>query len=182
MKPWKRIEPTTEHKVGWRVITTKTFLLPDGQKDTFDTFRRVGDAAIVVIALTKDKKVIITRQFRVGPEKVFDEIPTGLVDKGETPEQAAQRELQEEAGYTAGSMKYLGHAYRDGYSNLTIHVFLATDCLPHEQGQKLDYNEHIEVDLVSIDQLLQNAKRAKMVDIGAVFMAYDDLQKLRRSS
>lgn len=181
MKPWKRIEPTTVHKVGWRTITSKTFLLPDGKKDVFDIFRVEGHSVVVIIPLNTDRKVILARQFRPGPEKVLEEIPAGAIDEGETPEQAARRELQEETGYVAGSMKYLGEMYRDGYSNMTIHVFIATDCTLHKDGQKLEENEHIEVDLISIDRLIENAKKAKMIDIGAVFMGYDELEKLRSS-
>lgn len=182
MKPWKRVEPTTVHKIGWRTIVSKTFILPDGQTAVFDTERPEGQEVAIVIALTLDNKVILARQFRPGPETVLEELPAGLIDKGETPEEAASRELQEETGYIPGSMKYLGKYSRDPYSNLFIHVYLATDCTLHDDGQQLEDTEFIEVELISIEQLIDNAKNNKMAEVGAVFMGYEELQKLRRSS
>jgi hypothetical protein len=56
---------------------------------------------------------------------------------------------------------------------------LATDCTPHTDGQKLDETEHIEVVLITIDELLDNARNARMTDIEALFLAYEELQKRR---
>lgn len=178
MKPWKRIEPTKVTKVGWRKITTKTFQMPDGEVTTFDTLHPDGQEFAAIIALTKDKKVVIARQFRPGPELAMDELPGGFVDLGETPEISATRELLEETGYNASGVKYLGKIHKDTYMNATWHVLLAIDCektaVP-EHG----YTEHIEIDLISIDQLIINAKTDRMTDHAAILLAYDDLMKLK---
>ena len=54
-----------------------------------------------VIAVTRDGLVILVRQFRFGTGEVSTEIPAGMVDAGETPLEAAQRELMEETGHAA---------------------------------------------------------------------------------
>ena len=64
-----------------------------------------------VVALTPEKKIIAVSQFRFGIRRQSLEIPAGLVDQGETPLQAAQRELGEETGYTASHWKFLGWSY-----------------------------------------------------------------------
>jgi hypothetical protein len=56
---------------------------------------------------------------------------------------------------------------------------LATDCTPHKDGQKLDETEHIQVALITIDELFDNARRARMTDVEALFLAYEELQKRR---
>ena len=61
-----------------------------------------------VIALTPDQQVVLIRQFRVGANEVCLEIPGGMVDPGETPAEAAARELAEETGYTAPRWHQLG--------------------------------------------------------------------------
>lgn len=178
MESWQRIEPTSVTKVGWRKITTKTFRMPDGEATTFDTLHADGQEFATIIAVTKDKKVVIARQFRPGPELVMDELPGGFVDPGETPEVSAMRELLEETGYSAGNVQYLGAIHKDTYMNATWHVLFATDCektAEPEQG----YTEHIEIDLISIDQLIINAKADKMTDHAAILLAYDNLIKLK---
>ena len=139
---------------------------------------------IATIALTPENQVIVARQFRPGPEKILDEIPGGGVEAHDDGnyEAAARRELQEETGYVAGAMEYLGDVYKDSYNNTTWHFYLATDCTLHKYGQTLDETEHIDVHLISIDQLLDNARSARMTDPEAVLLAYERLAKLGRES
>src|ERR1019366_4373506 len=61
-----------------------------------------------VVAITDDERVLIVRQYRPAVEHDTLELPSGLVDAGETPEEAARRELLEETGYQAGDVAVLG--------------------------------------------------------------------------
>lgn len=180
MQPWKRIEPTVTAKIGYRTVVTKLFQFDDGSVHDFQTFDKEGQQYAGVIALTPDNQVLVIEQFRAGPEKVFMEIPGGFVDDGETPEQAASREFEEETGYKAGSLRYLGKVYKDAYNNATWHYFLARDCVATGKGQALEETEQAYVQLLSIEEFIANAKQARMADVEAVFLAYDDLMKLTK--
>jgi 8-oxo-dGTP pyrophosphatase MutT (NUDIX family) len=61
-----------------------------------------------VVALTDEQRVLIVRQYRPAVEHHTLEIPSGLVDAGETPMEAARRELLEETGYEGGDWQLLG--------------------------------------------------------------------------
>ncbi len=61
-----------------------------------------------VVALTEENEVLIVRQYRPAVEHATFELPSGLIDPGETPAEAAGRELLEETGYEAGELEVLG--------------------------------------------------------------------------
>lgn len=177
---WQRTDPTKVTKVGWRTIVSKTFVLPNGKSSEFDTINPEDFAAAGVIALTKDSKVIIARQFRPGPEKLIDEIPGGLVDPGETPEIAARRELLEETGYEAGILKPLGVAYKDSFMNGKFYYYLATDCKLVNETPENGEHEFIDVILKSIPEFIDDAKKGLLTDPFAVLAAYDDLTVINK--
>jgi len=63
---------------------------------------------VCVIATTENGDLLLVRQFRPALDKMVLELPSGHVEEGETPEQAARKELLEETGYIAGEMIPLG--------------------------------------------------------------------------
>lgn len=176
---WKRQEPTSVTKVGYRTVVEKTFELPDGMVKSFATTNSEQSAAAAVIALTTQNKVLAVNLFRPGPEKVMQEIPGGGVDPGEDLELAARRELFEETGYRVGSIAYLGYCHYDAYTNGKRHYFLARDCEPSGESQRLDAEEQLTVEEISVEQLITNAMEGRMTDPGAVMLAYETLRELR---
>lgn len=178
---WRRVEPTEVKKTGWRHIVFKNFLLPDGNKVMFTTFNLEDSHNAGVIALTRDKKIVVARQYRPGPEGIMDEIPGGAVEKEETDfEAVALRELKEETGYIPGKVTSLGSVYKDAYNNSSWHYFLAEDCSLSSSGTEMGEHEFIEVGLITIDEFIENAKNGRMTDTEAVFLAYDKLREIQK--
>jgi ADP-ribose pyrophosphatase len=176
MQDWSHVK-TEQAYNGWRPITKETYIHPVTQQEVkVDILQGFEDSN--VIALDKHGNVIIAKQFRCGPRQVLKEIPGGMIDNNETPEQAAIRELSEEAGYQPGVLEYLGYTFREAWRNGKSHYFLATDCKPLTTGQQLDDFEVIEVELITVAELISNAKSAKMTDSGGVLLAYDRLKQL----
>jgi 8-oxo-dGTP pyrophosphatase MutT (NUDIX family) len=110
-----------------------------------------------VVALTKDDRLILIRQYRHAAARVFLELPGGIVDSSdENPEDTAQRELAEETGYQSSNMRRVATLYTNP-SMLTnrVHTCLTTDVLPGN-GQTLDEGEEgLTVELVPVRTILQ---------------------------
>lgn len=108
-----------------------------------------------VFPLTQAGEVVMVRQYRHGTKEVTLEIPGGLVDAGDTPEQAARRELEEETGYTCQELLFLGTLSPQPalFAN-RYHAYLAKGASPLGR-QCLDQAEDIEVVLVPLAEVPQ---------------------------
>ena len=73
---------------------------------------RLPDYAAVV-ALTDEKRILIVRQYRPAVERDTLELPSGIIDPGETAEETARRELLEETGYAAAHTEVMGYLFVD---------------------------------------------------------------------
>jgi ADP-ribose pyrophosphatase len=95
----KKTETSFETK--WLVMKKATYLTKSGKEMQWDYVSRKNNALVVTVICfdKKSKKYLLIRQPRVPIGKHVIEFPAGLVDQGETPEQAAIREMKEETGY-----------------------------------------------------------------------------------
>ncbi len=119
--------------------------------------------AVAVVALTEKNEIVLIRQFRKPAEQVLIEIPAGLFNKGEDFKNAALRELKEETGYIAKSIKHVLSVYTSpGYSTELLHFFLAKDLI--KESQSYEEDEHIEVELAPVDKLSELVKEGKIKD------------------
>ncbi len=125
-----------------------------------------------IVPLTPDRQVVMVEQWRHGTHTVELETPGGLVDRGETPEACARRELLEETGYTAGSFRALGWVHPNpAIQDNILHYVLATDCR-HTAEPTLDHAEDIVVCLVPLDdipRLIGTGKITHSLVIGAFY-------------
>lgn len=105
-------------------------------------YRIESPNGVLVLALTNDGEIILVRQFRHAIGSSTLEFPAGSIEVGETPEEAAARELLEETGYRAGTLRLLGsgHIMMNRYSARDF-LFLAQHSVVEScdhQGQKSD--------------------------------------------
>lgn len=117
----------------------------------------------VVLPLLPNKNVVMIRQFRKPIERDVLEIPAGKIEQGESPEETAFRELQEETGYMANNMTLLTKMYPSvGYSEELLYIYLATDLEPGETD--FDENEDIDTYSYHIDDLYEMVMEGKIQD------------------
>jgi len=98
MNKWKKINSEIIFVSKWIKLTNNSYDIGDGiiRKDYYNIER--SDYAII-IAETREGKIVMIRQYRRGAEDFFFEFPAGMIDKNENPIEAGERELTEETGY-----------------------------------------------------------------------------------
>lgn len=141
--------------------------------------RLIAPDWVNVVAITSDGLLVLVEQYRHGTDRVTLEIPGGVVDEGETPMEAAVRELEEETGFRPGELHPLGEVQPNpAFLSNTCWTYLALDCR-HDGTPRPDPSEEITVRLVELEQFTQ------LIDDGAiehslVVAAHDHLQRGRR--
>jgi 8-oxo-dGTP pyrophosphatase MutT (NUDIX family) len=137
----------------YRVFAVRRMVVraPDGQQDEFHVIERPD--SVQVVAITEDGRLLMVEQERHGTLQTSLEFVAGLVDEGETPEQTAVRELEEETGYCAGSLHQLGWYYTDpAVLTNKVTIFLAEGCTPTGTVQQ-DEGEAVRPQLFVADAM-----------------------------
>lgn len=146
-------------------------LCPNGQEAYREIVQHNGGAAILCI--TKDKKIILIRQFRYAYDEVIYEIPAGKLEIGENPKDAALREFEEETGNKAKDIEFLTVIYPTcGYDTEKIYLYLVQDFEKTETH--FDEDEVIETEYVDYDRVLEMIDKGEIKDAKTIcaIMAY----------
>ena len=140
-----------------RVYTGKVLSLdldeveePGGVHTRREVVRHAGSVA--VLAVQDDGTIVLVRQYRYPVDDYVWELPAGRLDEGESPEEAAQRELQEEIGFKAGTLRRIAFFHTTpGFCDESMHVFRATGL--RASKAEGDEDERIEVQAFSLADL-----------------------------
>ena len=119
--------------------------------------------AVVVIAMPSPDEMVLVRQYRHPLERMTWECCAGGIDPGESPEDAALRELREETGFRARSIRRLWSAYSaPGFCSELLHFFVTDDW---ETGESQpDAGEEIEIATFPVTRLREMMDRDELPD------------------
>lgn len=131
-------------------LRIETVEMPDGKT----AYRELVDhpGGVGILALTKDGKIPMVKQYRKPIERAIWEIPAGKLDQGEEPMKCGIRELEEETGYKAEEIVPLGFLYPSpGFANETTYVFFAKGLTRGEVHP--DEDEFLDIEEFTVDEV-----------------------------
>lgn len=143
---------------GWKV-TMEEAPLPDGRMKKAARVHRCD--SVHVIAFAKDDTILLLREFRPFYGTYLWMLPSGRVDKEKDAKKAAQRELQEETGFKAGSIEFFSTMRHSESFDCANHIFIAHDLT--KSPLPPDDDELIEVHEVSIEEALEKVLASPVV-------------------
>ncbi len=139
---------------------------------------RESEGFVMVFALTKQREIVLVRQYRYGNDSISLELPAGSRERGEDPLACAQRELAEETGYTAPRWEMFLHAAAEPVrSTSTMTAYIAYDAeRTHEQH--LDPSECIEVEVLPLAAFTRALREGAIDSVACIAASYAALERL----
>ena len=146
-------------------------LLPSGDEVVREVVEHAP--AVVVVPFDPDGNVVLVRQYRHPAGQAVLEAPAGVVEEPESPDECAQRELQEEAGYVSRDLRALGGFWMSpGYCTEFMYPYLAKDLVPSRLAA--DEDERINVERFPVSRIPKLIRVGEIQDaktIAALLMA-----------
>jgi len=168
---WQKLSSTYLVKEKWATLRVDTCELPNGKvKDDYYVLEYPN--WVNAVALTKENKIILVRQYRFAADIISLEVPGGVIDEGEEPETAIKREMLEETGYSFESCELIATLYPNPATstNKTFTYLLKGGVKTHEQH--FDEHEILNVEEYTIEevkQLLADNKIDQALHTAALF-------------
>jgi len=142
-------------------VTRDEVLLPNGKTSTREGILHPG--AVVVIPFLDEQTLIMEKQFRYMPNRIFYELPAGKIDPGEDFLTTGKRELMEETGYEAADWTFISHLYPAiGYADEKMALFAAHG-LTMKSIQR-DQDEFLEIIEIPLTQAMEMLRQGEITD------------------
>ena len=152
-------------RAGRGTLSVASVELPDGVR--FDQYVVRSPPAAIVVVLDDQDRVLVMWRHRFILDKWVWELPGGYIDAGESPAEAAQREVLEETGFQVDEVEHLvSFQPMSGQADSENHVFLAR--APRATGGATDVNETERVEWLPLDDALAAIAEGTVVGAGSV--------------
>lgn len=123
----------------------------------------IAGTAVVILCIKEDNMVVMVQEERTAVRKKILSLPAGMIEEGETPEEAAIRELEEETGYLAKkATKLIGYHPTCGYSDEYVIICIAEELTKTQQH--LDVGEELIKIEIPYEELIKKIKNNEIMD------------------
>jgi len=178
IKPWKLISSKKDRSFRIFDLRTDRAISPRTNKE-HEFYVLESCDWVNVIPLTRQEDIVLIRQYRHGIRRVTLEIPGGLVEQGDSPEETARKELLEETGYSASEMILMGSVHANpAFLNNRCYTYLARNVTP-SGGHEPEEKEDIEVVIKpfkEIPRLIREGEITHSLILAAFYRFYMEYQ------
>lgn len=152
---------------------------PNGVEVCYERLRGSRGGAVLVVPMLDAETVLLIREYAAGVDRYELALPKGLIEPGEDPLAAANREIMEEIGHGARRIEPLrSMSLAPGYLDHTTHVLLARDLYPKRlPGDEPEEIEVVPWKLARFDALLAREDFTEARSIAALFLAREFLRR-----
>ena len=178
-RPLPIIHRVTEHDAGPYRMERLDLEFSNGERRLYERLHGRGHGAVAVVPMLDADTVLLVREYAAGVHRYELGLVKGRIDAGESPEQAANRELMEEAGYGARDVRVLRKlTLAPTYMSHQTHVVLARDLYPHRlPGDEPEALELVPWKLADLGQLILREEFSEGRSIAALFLVREWLQQ-----
>ncbi|WP_300401508.1 NUDIX hydrolase [Nocardioides sp.] len=166
---WARVGPQSVRYDGFLRVVRRRLKMPGGRESEWDLLE--SSDSVVVLALTREGRVVCIRQYRPGPDAVITSLSGGIIDPGEDPLRAAARELREETGWSAERWQLAGPTQWFKSTEVSWAV-IAHDCVL-TGPQLLEADEDIEVVLLDVAEVRSRLRDGSFGTVQHAYLALD---------
>ena len=139
--------------------------LPNGKTSAREWIKHPGAACIIPVL--PDSKIALIKQYRYPVQAEMIELPAGKLDPGEDPEQCANRELEEEIGYSAGKLTFICNIHPAiGFASEKMWIYLAEELTATKENT--DHDEFIELIPTGLEDAVQMVWAGKITDVKTI--------------
>jgi len=170
---WKLLLKKYVYENKWFHARADSCMLPDGRIIEPYFVVELPDFCNMVI-VTEEEKIVMVRQYRYPVDQITFELAGGIIEKGEDPQMAALREMQEETGYTSNEVEYLFKVAANPALNSNFAYFYLAKNAVKTEAQNFDELEDLDVVSFSKEEFLQLLHENKLqhgVQLGAMYEA-----------
>ncbi len=145
----------------------------NGEERTFERLPKRGREGVIICAVNAERECVLVREYQAGTHRYELVLPKGRVDLDESFEDAANRELKEEAGFGAHQLRYLREmTIAPSHMGYSIHAVLATDLYPESlDGDEPEPMEVLTWPMNQLDELFVSERLTEARSIATLTLA-----------
>lgn len=160
-------------------VETLELEFSNGARRTYERLISPAVGAVIIVPLIEPETALLLREYAAGLHRYELGLPKGRLEPDETPEQGANRELKEEAGYGARRLEVINTlSLAPTYMSHLTHIVLARELYPCRlEGDEPEPMETVRWPLARLNELAQRDDVSEGRSIAALYLARDHLER-----